>query len=974
MAGRCFARGTTSRSLGLSLRSGRRDLAAGRPGIGEGPAALSAAQVTAEVRPELGKDSGGSDASSRSRSSTASWSSAPDDLRRRKAQRWEEALANLAELRATGRRLEVSTFGAVLSACGRGLAWEVALFLLQEADAAESSSRRRSLPKCDVVMFNETMSALEKCHQWALTLDLLSHLRESRRSRNLSPNVFSYSSAIRACERGHAWQLGLNLLVQMREDAVDPDVVLYNTSLSLLAKARQWANALEILRRMRADKVRPNVKTFGAAISACARGEKTVKALALLEQMQSSRLGSSVIAVSAAISACERGQRWEDALGLLRGLRRGSAGLSPDIAAYNATISACEKGHRWREALLLLEELLQRPDSGTHGRRPLRPDVITFNSTISACEKASQWSTALTILGRMRARAADEPESAPPEFSTSRLSPRTRDGTVVDPDVVSFNAAISACDRGRQWPSALGLFGELFDAGLQPDVITCNSLISACAAGLAWRPALELLAAMPTMSLTPDQVSYSGAVRSCAGCSWFRALGVLESMLDAAVDPDVSSFSALLMECQQRGLLATEVALLRSLSTTVKREGGERRDGAAGLSDEDTLRSASEAAAAARHSVHGAFAEEVVAQLQLAGDSSPVSAMHAALRKAFGLRDCEPWTGLSLSDTRLAPPLVSVQAHGSGLYAKELALFRHVLATARPGDPQSACAAVEEFGNDCNAGRWLKVAGGDKADVLLYALRLAPLGAGEVLEIGTYCGYSAMLMSAALPEGVRITTLEVDPVHAVLAMNILAFAGLSHRVEVLIGHSEQLLPRIPALRKFGPGKGFCAVFMDQKGSRYDRDLEVLEDHGLLLPGAVIVADNVLKPGAPLFLWRITRDAAFKSQILPVREFAMPAADWMSVSVYQPLAEGRRQELPSPPPELLKLNQASDRMRVQAQASSRSVTYEEWADFAQEMSTRLAELGIQADDGEDLQAYADEVEAWAKRRPMQQQYG
>ncbi|CAJ1401002.1 unnamed protein product [Effrenium voratum] len=96
--------------------------------------------------------------------------------------------------------------------------------------------------------------------------------------------------------------------------------------------------------------------------------------------------------------------------------------------------------------------------------------------------------------------------------------------------------------------------------------------------------------------------------------------------------------------------------------------------------------------------------------------------------------------------------------------------------------------------------------------------------------------------------------------------------------KVLIGHSLYVLPRLQ--RRFG------GVFMDSRGSRYDRELELMEEADLLEPGAVIVADNVLKPGAPLFLWRITRDPCFDTEICPVGEFAMPAKDWVSVSVYR----------------------------------------------------------------------------------------
>ena len=42
----------------------------------------------------------------------------------------------------------------------------------------------------------------------------------------------------------------------------------------------------------------------------------------------------------------------------------------------------------------------------------------------------------------------------------------------------------------------------------------------------------------------------------------------------------------------------------------------------------------------------------------------------------------------------------------------------------------------------------------------------------------------------------------------------------------------------------------------------------MEQLGVLLPGAVVVADNVLKPGSPLFLWRLCKGEAYENHIAP----------------------------------------------------------------------------------------------------------
>eukprot|EP00933_Yihiella_yeosuensis_P031332 TRINITY_DN24890_c0_g1_i1.p1 TRINITY_DN24890_c0_g1~~TRINITY_DN24890_c0_g1_i1.p1 ORF type:complete len:434 (+),score=74.69 TRINITY_DN24890_c0_g1_i1:191-1303(+) len=345
-------------------------------------------------------------------------------------------------------------------------------------------------------------------------------------------------------------------------------------------------------------------------------------------------------------------------------------------------------------------------------------------------------------------------------------------------------------------------------------------------------------------------------------------------------------------------------------------------------------------AAVAASAIRLAAAGSVSKCSQILEDTSSNSEVHLSIRHAIGLK---PPSSLQASFAAVQ------EAVGvAGPYAKELGLLRHVLSTVRPRDPAAACHAIEDFSNKVleGEGRWLKIAGDDKAQVLLKAVRSAPVSEGGVLEIGTYCGYSSILMASILPEDVRITTLEVDPVHAIVAINVIAYAGLSHRIDVLLGHSRELLPRMkPPLGQEGKAN-FSAVFMDQRGSRYDQDLKVLEQRGLLAPGAVIVADNVLKPGAPLFLWRVTRDPLFETEICPVKEFAMPAQDWMSVSRFKPTNRSLDHATQSdmhlnPPSEILQLHQESDRVRAKALGQGRSVTYTEWAKFARWMQARLA---------------------------------
>ena len=53
--------------------------------------------------------------------------------------------------------------------------------------------------------------------------------------------------------------------------------------------------------------------------------------------------------------------------------------------------------------------------------------------------------------------------------------------SVLEPDVISYSAGISACEKGGQWQQGLALFREMQDVVLEPSVIYTRRRGSACA-------------------------------------------------------------------------------------------------------------------------------------------------------------------------------------------------------------------------------------------------------------------------------------------------------------------------------------------------------------------------------------------------------------------------------------------------------------------------------------------------------------
>ena len=103
-----------------------------------------------------------------------------------------------------------------------------------------------------------------------------------------------------------------------------------------------------------------------------------------------------------------------------------------------------------------------------------------------------------------------------------------------------------------------------------------------------------------------------------------------------------------------------------------------------------------------------------------------------------------------------------------------------------------------------------------------------------ILEVGTLVGYSAIRMARHLPDGGHVTCVELSEERARTALANFERAGLSERIEVILGDARSVLPTL---------KGrFDMVFFDAVKEDYLYYLKSIE--GLLRQGSVVVADNV----------------------------------------------------------------------------------------------------------------------------------
>src|SRR5262249_44044205 len=131
--------------------------------------------------------------------------------------------------------------------------------------------------------------------------------------------------------------------------------------------------------------------------------------------------------------------------------------------------------------------------------------------------------------------------------------------------------------------------------------------------------------------------------------------------------------------------------------------------------------------------------------------------------------------------------------------------------------------------------------GADQAAFL--ALLVRSSGARRCIEIGTFTGYSALAIAAALPKEGRLVCCDVSEDWTAIAKRNWSAGGVSGRIDM------RLAPALDTARRRiarGEAGHYDFAFIDADKPRYDAYYEGCLT--LLKPGGLIVLDNMLWSG------------------------------------------------------------------------------------------------------------------------------
>ncbi|KAG7375173.1 hypothetical protein PHYPSEUDO_002909 [Phytophthora pseudosyringae] len=176
-----------------------------------------------------------------------------------------------------------------------------------------------------------------------------------------------------------------------------------------------------------------------------------------------------------------------------------------------------------------------------------------------------------------------------------------------------------------------------------------------------------------------------------------------------------------------------------------------------------------------------------------------------------------------------------------------IACLEYVKQHATRNNPASVIAAIDTF---AASNTMMNVGGGKGAIVDAEIRQKKPL---IMAEVGAYTGYSTVRFANAQRDAAKAAgidshyySFEYSPEFAARAREMVSFAGLDDQVTIIEGAFSDQLHLLQ-------GKTVDIFFIDHDKSLYVSDAEKIIASGSLLSGSLLIADNVLIPGAPEYL-------------------------------------------------------------------------------------------------------------------------
>ena len=111
----------------------------------------------------------------------------------------------------------------------------------------------------------------------------------------------------------------------------------------------------------------------------------------------------------------------------------------------------------------------------------------------------------------------------------------------------------------------------------------------------------------------------------------------------------------------------------------------------------------------------------------------------------------------------------------------------------------------------------------------------------NILEIGTFTGYSAICLAKGLKSGGKLITIELNDELISFSYSYFRRAGMESKIKVMNGRAQDIIPSLDQM--------FDLVYIDGDKREYTEYYKLVIDK--VKPGGFILADNVLWGGKAL---------------------------------------------------------------------------------------------------------------------------
>ncbi len=154
------------------------------------------------------------------------------------------------------------------------------------------------------------------------------------------------------------------------------------------------------------------------------------------------------------------------------------------------------------------------------------------------------------------------------------------------------------------------------------------------------------------------------------------------------------------------------------------------------------------------------------------------------------------------------------------------------------------------------------------------------INAKKCLEVGTFCGYSALVIAESLPSDGHLITLDINPRWTEYSRPAWQAAGVDNKITLQLGDASQSLHALLETEL----ETFDFIFIDADKTNYSNYYDL--SFQLLRKGGIMLIDNIFWDG------KVLDDKHQDRQTIAIRELNKKIAnDQNIVSTIIPIADG-----------------------------------------------------------------------------------